>query len=165
MAAESFRYGARSLGDGGVEMSDLDAIVNRLIHDYKKLHAISDTPSVFQTPRASSERVGAYNLDTVHETAEQLLLSLKKDEAEKAAEVERIEVAKPPLLIVAQKRGSFTVYLNGFKGERPIFGYSELLAQQFRFDEAATITAALGGEGIFCLPAPERRMRARAKGF
>jgi len=164
MAAESFRYSARSLGDGGGEMSDLDAIVNRLIHEYKKSHAISDTPCVFQTPRTTSERVGAYNLETVHETAEQLLLSLKKDKAEKAAEAERLEVAKPPLLIVAQKRGSFTVYLNGFKGARPIFGYSELLAQQFRFDEAEKITATLG-ERIFCLPAPESRMRAPAKGF
>lgn len=111
MAAESFRDGAHSLVNRSTEMSDLDAIVNRLIDEYKKSHAISETPSVFSSTYRPTERVGAYNLDTVHETAEQLLLQLKKDKEEKATEQRAIELeGKPPLLVLAKRVRTFTTY-------------------------------------------------------
>jgi hypothetical protein len=143
-------------------MSDLDAIVNRLIHEYKKSHAISDTPSVFRSTYKASERVGAYNLETVHETAEQLLLQLKKDKAEKASEQDRIKLEEPPLLVLAKRVRTFTTYFCGLKKDKPIWCYQEFLAARLNFAEAEQMAATLGAD-VFALPANERRAVARLK--
>ena len=152
MAAESFRFGARSLVDGGVEMSDLDAIVNRLIHDYKKLHAISDTPRVFQ----SSARAGAYDLAEVREDASVLLHQLTNLAKDGVEESERIEVEEPPLLVLAKSRGTFTQYFLGWKRDTPVWSYQEFLAARLDFSEAEKMVSTLG-DGVFALPANERR--------
>ena len=132
--------------------------MNRLIQEYKKSHSISDTPSVFRSTYKPSERAGAYNLETVHETAEQLLLQLKKDKEEQAEQQERIEVEEPPLLVLAKRVRTFTTYFCGLKKDKPVWCYQEFLAARLNFAEAEQMVTTLGAD-VFAMPANFRERR------
>jgi hypothetical protein len=101
----------------------------------------------------------------VHETAEQLLLQLKKDKEEKAAERGRIELeGKPPLLVLAKRVRTFTTYFCGLKKGKPIWCYQEFLAARLNFAEAEKLATTLGAD-VFALPANERRAVARQRSW
>jgi hypothetical protein len=134
-------------------MSELDAVVNKLIREYKETHAISDTPHVFQ----SSARAGAYNLAEVREDASVLLHQLTNLAKDGVEESERIEVEDPPLLVLAKRVRTFTTYFVGMKKDKPVFSYQEFLAARLNFAQAEQMVTTLGDTDLFALPASERR--------
>jgi hypothetical protein len=144
-------------------MSELDAVVNDLIRKYKEAYAISETPRVLQIPLKSSGRSGAYDVEKQNESAEVLLYQLAKLAKGGAEEPERgrLEVEAPPMLIIAKRVKSFLMFFCGFRNDKAVWCYgTDHLAQRFNFNQAKEISAQLG-EGVYALPAPERRKAAR----
>ncbi len=94
----------------------------------------------------------------MHETAEQLLLQLKKDKEEQAEQQERIEVEEPPLLVLAKRVRTFTTYFCGLKKDKPVWCYQEFLAARLNFAEAEQMVTTLGAD-VFAMPANFRERR------
>jgi hypothetical protein len=149
--------------------NDLTKLVEQTISDYRAQNQITEsqiTESQCMTHR--SERSGAYNLESVHETAEILLHQLTQSHLMKdpAPEQKRFDVDgdHPPLLVLARQIRTFTTYFCGMKKEKPVWAYQESLAARLDFAQAEKMVTTLG-DGVFALPALERRAVANRRSW
>jgi len=124
--------------------NDLNKLVEQVISDYRSQNQHLQN-EYLQNVRlcnshTSSGRTGAISIEATNETAEVLLhqlATLAKSGVEEP-EREQLEVEPPPLLVLAKKRGSHTMYFCGFKGEKPVWSYGlERLAQ--RLDSSSNL--------------------------
>lgn len=144
----------------------LNQVVEKLIADYRAQNQITEPHS---RVLPISGRAGVYDVDVTNETAEILLHQLTtadlcQSKINVESEQERLEVEEPPLLVLAKQVRTFTTYFCGMKRDKPVWAYQEFLAARFDFAQAEKMVTTLG-DGVFALPATERRAVASRKSW
>jgi hypothetical protein len=141
------------------ESDDIHAIAERFLQEHLKKNGSNDEPlllSVVGTTQAQyvESRAVAEEFLMEHRKKTQTRNSLREVEL-----TQRFEIEAPHLVILARCIGNVTSYFYGWKALRPLFTYSQYLAQVVDGAASEELVRTLRKIGVEAMvePAPELR--------